>query len=253
MPWNPDQYHRFQKERSAPFDDLLALIRVRPGLQVVDLGCGTGELTARLARSLPGSQVLGIDSSPEMLAQARAQTGPNLRFERCSIEDLEGEWDLIFSHAALHWVEDHPALLPRLVERLRPGGQLAVQMPSNHTHPAQTLILELAGESPYREALGGWARRSPVLGTGSYAELLFAAGTEEIVVFEKVYPHVLEDADAVAEWGAGTVLVPYFERLPPELRERFMQRYRERLKAYWPGSPAFYAFRRTFLAATRPG
>jgi len=252
MPWEPDRYHRFRKERSAPFDDLLALIHVRPGLRVVDLGCGTGELTARLAQHLPGSQVLGIDSSPEMLAQAEAQAVPGLRFALRRIEDLDGEWDLIFSHAALQWVEDHPRLLPRLVAHLRPGGQLAVQMPSNHTHTAQTLILEIAGESPFRAALGGWVRRSPVLSLTAYAELLFEAGAEEIVAFEKIYPHVLEDAHAVAEWGAGTVLVPYFERLPTELREPFMQRYREKLKAHWPGSPVFYAFRRTFLSATRP-
>ena len=61
MPWNPDKYHQFQTQRSAPFDDLLKLVDVRPGLKVVDLGCGTGELTCRLADSLPESEVLGLD------------------------------------------------------------------------------------------------------------------------------------------------------------------------------------------------
>lgn len=252
MPWDPNQYHRFQKERSAPFTDLLDLVRIRPGMKVVDLGCGTGELTRRLADHLPDSQVLGIDSSQEMLERTDGYARPGLRFEMGRIEELEGEWDLIFSHAALHWVEDHEALIPCLMERLRPGGQLAVQMPSNHTHPVQTLIPEIASEEPFREALGGWTRRSPVLGINAYAELLFAQGAEEIVAFEKVFPHVLEDAEALAEFSAGTVLVPYFERLPEELHEPFMERYRQRLRERWPGSPVFYGFKRTFLAALRP-
>jgi trans-aconitate 2-methyltransferase len=253
MPWDPNQYHLFQKERAAPFTDLLDLIRVRPGMQVVDLGCGTGELTRRLAEHLPGSQVLGLDSSKEMLDQAATHARAGLRFQWGRIEALEGEWDLVFSHAALQWVEDHRALIPSLLDRLRPGGQLAAQMPSNHTHPAQTLILEVAGEPPFVEALEGWMRRSPVLSIDAYAELLFASGAQELAVFEKVYPHVLEGADAVAEWGAGTVLVPYYERLPAELHAPFMARYKQRLREHWPEAPVFYGFRRTFLAASWPG
>src|SRR5512147_1524721 len=99
MPWNPDQYHKFQAERSAPFDDLLALVEKRPNLKVVDLGCGTGELTRRLADTLPESDVLGLDNSPQMLARAEAYARPGLRFAAGDIQDLTGTWDLIFSHA----------------------------------------------------------------------------------------------------------------------------------------------------------
>src|SRR2546427_1145903 len=159
MPWDPDRYHKFQSERSAPFVDLLGLVKVREGLEVVDLGCGTGELTKKLADALPGSDVTGIDNSPQMLLRAEAESGartrPGLRFQLASIESLDGEWDLIFSHAALHWVEDHNSLLPRLFRMLRPGGQLAVQMPSNHGHATHVLITEIAGEEPFRGALGG--------------------------------------------------------------------------------------------------
>jgi trans-aconitate 2-methyltransferase len=76
MPWDPERYHQFQKERSAPFDDLFQLVQIRPGLEVIDLGCGTGELTLQLAERLPGSQVLGIDSSPEMLERAARTNTP---------------------------------------------------------------------------------------------------------------------------------------------------------------------------------
>src|SRR5947209_11813782 len=107
MPWDPDRYHLFKRERAAPFEDLLALIRPREGMHVIDLGCGTGELTLRLADALAGSDVVGIDSSPDMLERARELSRPGLRFELGDLQDAGGSWDLIFSHAAIQWVDDH--------------------------------------------------------------------------------------------------------------------------------------------------
>ncbi len=252
MPWNPDLYHKFQNERFAPFDDLVNLIRRREGLRVIDLGCGTGELTSRLAENLPDSETLGIDSSAEMLAQAEKLARTGLRFERQAIEDVAGEWDLVFSHAAIQWVDNHKKLVPRLLKLVAPGGQLAVQLPSNHSHPTHTIIIEIAAEEPFRTALDGWSRKSPVLSISEYAELLYRHGGRELVVFEKAYAHVLDDADALAEWTSGTVLVPYFERLPAALHQSFLEKYRARLRAMWPTSPVFYPFQRTLFSAIRP-
>src|SRR5918911_2384660 len=176
MPWNPKQYHQFQKDRFAPFEDLFQLMKVRAGLRVVDLGCGTGELTGRLADRLPLSDCLGIDSSAEMLRRAREQEREGLRFEQGSIQDVEGEWDLVFSHAAIHWIDNHRSPVPRLLSLVKPGGQLAVQLPSNHTHPTHTLIREIAEQEPFSSALKGWNRASPVLEINEYAELLHASG-----------------------------------------------------------------------------
>jgi trans-aconitate 2-methyltransferase len=251
MPWDPERYEQFKNERYAPFDDLVKLIDVRDRLRVVDLGCGTGELTRRLADLLPNSDVMGIDGSAEMLMKAAEQARPGLCFERRKIEDAVGQWDLIFSNAAIQWVDDHQALVPRLISYLRPEGQLVVQLPSNFSHPTHIIIDEIGGETPFREALDGWSHRWPVLSLEEYAELLYANGGQEITAFEKVYPHVLENADALAEWMSGTALVPYFERLPEGLHEPFMERYRERLRERFPSSPVFFGFRRTLLAATR--
>lgn len=252
MPWNPAQYHKFQAERSAPFDDLLGLVNTRPGLRVVDLGCGTGELTRRLAEALPDSRVLGLDNSPQMLAEAASRAGQGLSFERGDQAGLRGEWDLIFSNAALQWSADHPHLLTHLFNRLAPGGQLAVQVPSNHGHISHRLILETAREQPFRDRLGGFERHSPVMPIEDYARLLFELGAEHVVVFEKVFGHVLENADAVVEWVRGTALVPYLERLGPD-GEAFLESLRAKMRAALPDSPLYYPFKRTFFTARRPG
>ena len=251
MPWDPKQYHKFQAERSAPFFDLLALVEVRPNLKVVDLGCGTGELTRQLADALPDSDVTGIDASPQMLKKAQSFTSLNLHFEQGDQAQLAGEWDLIFSNAALHWSENHPELIPRLYSRLAPGGQIAIQMPSNHNHVSHQVYREVASEEPFRTVLNDFQRYAPVLSIDEYARLLFACGAEDIVVFEKIYAHVLEDADAVVEWISGTALVPYFERLG-ELKESFLDAIRDKMRAALPDTPVFYPFRRTFFSARKP-
>jgi trans-aconitate 2-methyltransferase len=251
MSWNPELYHKFQSERLAPFEDLMNLIVIGHGLRVIDLGCGTGELTRMLADRLPGSEVLGIDSSPEMLEQAKSKEGPGLRFELRPIEEAGGEWDLVFSNAALHWVENHAELIPSLFTLLGPGGQIAVQVPSNHVHETQLLVHEIAKEPPFADALKGWSRKSPVLTINAYAELLYKCGGMNIDVFEKVFPHVMRDTDAIVDWLSGTMLRPYFDRLPGELRGQFVERYRERLRSLYPSDPVFYPFRRILFSAMK--
>jgi trans-aconitate 2-methyltransferase len=253
MPWDPEQYHKFQAERSAPFFDLLALVEIRPNLKVVDLGCGTGELTRRLAATLPESDVTGLDSSSKMLdaAQAASHSSLGLRFEQGDQAQLTGKWDLIFSNAALHWSENHRELIPRLYERLKPWGQIAVQVPSNHNHISHQIYRETAEEEPFRTILNGFQRYAPVLSIDEYARLLFQCGAEGIMVFEKVYAHVLADSDAVVEWISGTALVPYFERLG-EYKEQFVDVLRVKMRAALPETPVFYPFRRTLFSARKP-
>ena len=252
MPWDPERYEQFKTERYQPFENLMGLVNVRDGLSVIDLGCGTGELTSRLAEALPGSNVLGVDSSSEMLTAARKLERDGLRFEQRGIEEVAGSWDLIFSNAAIQWVEEgHDSLIGRLFSQLRPGGQIAVQTPSNFGHDTHTIINEIAASEPFQEGLGGFAWNPHVLTVDVYAALLYASGGTDITCFEKVYPHVLPDADALADWMSGTALVPYMERLPEALREPFMERYRERLRGRFPAEPVFFGFRRILFAATR--
>lgn len=252
MSWNPELYHKFQKERFAPFQDLMKLIVIREGISAIDLGCGTGELTEMVSDLLPGSSVRGIDSSGSMLEKASQKNRQGLNFELCPIEKVEGKWDLIFSNAAVQWVDNHKELIPKLITLLKPGGQLAVQMPANHNHTTQSLMVEVAREEPYISALEGWQRKWPVLSIREYAELLYESGTQEINVFEKIYPHVLEDVDAIVQWLSGTALLPYFERLPKKLHSDFVADYKDRLRDLYPEVPVFFPYQRIFLSARWP-
>jgi trans-aconitate 2-methyltransferase len=118
-----------------PFRDLLKLVKIREGMSVIDLGCGAGEITEKLQKNLPGSKVVGIDTSRDMLQLAKVREKPGLRFKLCSIDEIEGRWDLVFSNSALHWIDNHNDLVATLFSKVKTGGQLVVQVPSNHLHP----------------------------------------------------------------------------------------------------------------------
>ena len=253
--WDPDQYQRFADERSAPFWDLLNLLRPVPGGGVVDLGCGAGELTAELHRALGADETLGVDTSAAMLAKARPLAAGGLRFRQGDIAGFgEGGWDVIFSNAALHWLPDHRALLTRLAGQLAPGGQLAVQMPANNDHPSHRVADELAAEAPFAAALGGYRRDWPVQPPEWYATLLDRLGLTGQHVRLQVYLHRLAGPEEVVEWVRGTLLTDYQRRLPAELFDQFLTRYRERLLDRLDHErPYRYPFKRVLFRAERAG
>jgi trans-aconitate 2-methyltransferase len=247
--WDPDRYGRFREERSAPFRDLLALVERRPGMRVVDLGCGAGELTRLAHEELGARETLGIDSSPAMIARAAEQAGRGVSFEVGDAGAFAGRGlDLVLSNAALHWVPGHDALLPRLAACLGEGGQIAIQVPANEAHPSHAVAREVAAEAPFREALRGHVRISPVLAPEAYAHLLFRSGFASRRVRLEVYGHPLASRDEVAEWVRGSLLTDYEKRLPPGLWGRFLDVYRERLRAALPDDrPFLYTYPRIFL------
>jgi trans-aconitate 2-methyltransferase len=252
-PWNPEQYDKFQREREQPFFDLLDMVRPEPDMRVVDLGCGTGRLTLLLHQRLKPRETVGIDRSARMLESIgrEAALPAGLRFEVGTIESFptnESKYDLIFSNAALHWVDDHEALFRRLADSLARGGQLAVQMPSMFDDPSQTIATGLVADEPYRSASRGWRRLQPVLTPEEYARLLFRLGFDAPAVRLIVYPHVLAGPDAVIEWTKGTVLAEYSRHLPPDLFETFVADYRTRLlERLENAAPFFFPFKRILL------
>ena len=264
-PWSPAQYDRFAAQRQQPFRDLAALVRRRPGMRVVDLGCGSGEMTVWLHRELRAGETLGIDRSEAMLASARARAEEGLTFRRADLKNFEPDQaaDLLFSNAALQWLPDQESQLRRLVSFLAPGGQLAVQVPAMDDHPSHRAAFELAAEEPFASALEGCAWPRSTLAPERYLELLLELGFAEQHVRLQIYPHRLPTTESVVEWVKGTLLLAYQTRLPERLFGQFAAGYRERLLAeLGEREPYLYSYRRILawgqlpsaagLAAVRP-
>jgi trans-aconitate 2-methyltransferase len=268
--WEPDRYHQFRAERSAPFRDLLALVQplgatspTGSPTRLVDLGCGSGELTVEAHRTLGAAASLGVDTSSAMLARAEQLGEPGVGFRLGNLTDLGAQadpdapgWDLVLANASLHWVPDHAEVLAAWREQLRPGGQLAVQVPANPDHPSHTTISEVLGEEPFRSALGGEIPPDPLESVRSperYAEILWELGATQQIVRLGVYGMEMAEWSDVVEWTSGTALVRVRTSLPPELYDEFVHRYRERLGEHLGHrSPYFYAFKRILFWARFP-
>jgi trans-aconitate 2-methyltransferase len=262
--WNADQYRRFAAERSLPFVELLTMIErptePAPVRRVVDLGCGPGELTARLAAELD-ADVLGIDNSPAMLAAAEQHRTNRVAFADGDIAawTADGDVDLVVASASLQWVADHPTVLRRWRDALAPGGQLAVQVPANADSPTHTVAAAVAMCEPYLSAFGA-AGPPPdpvarnVLTPEHYARVLYELGFEHQEVRLRVYPHVLAQSRDAVEWVKGTTLTRFAEVLPAPLYERFLVDYEAALLAeVGESSPFFFPFKRILFVARRPG
>jgi len=252
--WNPSQYAQFARERSQPFHDLLALVKRSENMRVIDLGCGSGELTRHLHEHLGASGTLGIDRSQRMLDGAAPHGDGRLRFQHADIATYEPKekFDLVFSNAALQWVPNPREILARLASWLTDTGQLAIQVPANDDHPTHVVARELATRSPYREALKDWTRQFFVLKPEEYATILNRLGLREQHVRLQVYGHLLPSREHEIEWVKGTLLTDFQRHLPAELFEQFLQEYRrELLPKLEDDRPHFYPFKRILFWARR--
>lgn len=255
MRWNPDRYHQFGGERSRPFHDLLNAVGTRcPDLaprRIVDLGCGSGELTATLAARWPGAEVLGIDSSPEMISRAEAHATADVRFRQSAIEEFtppEG-LDLLVSNAALQWVPEHRQLLDRWMNRLGTGSVIAVQVPGNFAAPSHALMREIAASPEFDGELRGVLRgENPVDEPGDYLTRLADNGFTP-TVWETTYSQLLAGDNPILDWVRGTALRPVFGALSDSRAADFERVYGDAvMKAYPPGRHGtVFGFRRIFF------
>jgi trans-aconitate 2-methyltransferase len=256
--WNPQQYGKYAEERGRPFADLIARVRAVDPATVVDLGCGPGNLTVTLLDRWPHATVHGVDSSAEMVAEARKLANDRLDFE---LGDL-CEWitttppdsvDVIVSNAALHWIPRHLDLLPGLVRTLRPGGWLGIQIPGNADAPLHVILRELAHTPPYAEYAASSSIRQDLPDPVDYVEVLSAEGCL-VDAWETTYNHLLPGENAVLEWVKGTGARPVLQALPEVLRHRFEQEYGARLAEVYPRREfgTLLPFRRVFAVAHKP-
>jgi trans-aconitate 2-methyltransferase len=246
--WDADHYLTYADQRGRPFVELLSRVRADAPAEVVDLGCGPGNLTRLLAQRWPSAAVRGVDSSPEMVEAARRDV-PEVGFEVADLRDWldrEQQVDVLVTNATLQWVPGHLDLLPRLVGAVRPGGWLALQVPGNFGEPSHTIRDDLAATEPYAAHTRGVAVPSSHE-PEAYLRTLAAAGCEPDV-WETTYLHVLTGEDPVFEWVSATGARPTLQALPDDLRPRFEEGFRARLRAAYPddGHGVVLPFRRIF-------
>ncbi len=250
--WDPAQYLKFADHRLRPVIDLMARIPLERPASVYDLGCGPGNATRLLAERWPQAGVTGVDGSAAMLDKARAI--PGITWEQADVAAWRppAPADLIFSNAALHWVDGHETLFPRLLAALRPGGVLAVQMPHQAANPSHQSLFAIARDPAWSAKLAGAVFSNPVLEPAQYYDLL--APQAEIDIWETEYQHVLEGENPVQQWFMGSLLTPVLERLKGAEREAFIRLYGEKVAAAYPrraDGRTLLTMRRLFIVATR--
>jgi trans-aconitate 2-methyltransferase len=253
--WSARQYLKFEDERTRPPRDLLAQVPLQSPRRVVDLGCGPGNSTELLIERFPDAEVIGLDSSPDMLRQARERL-PGRPFVAGNIAtwNPDDRTDLLFANAVFQWVPDHPAVLRRLLERLPQGGVLAVQMPDNTTEPALALMRETAGAGPWAAKLATAAAARDDLPTiGGYYDLL-RPFCSHLDIWHTVYNHVMAGPEGIVEWFKGSALRPFLSPLDDEMRNGFVADFTARIAQAYPSrfdGKVLLRFPRLFILAVR--
>src|SRR5262249_1598895 len=201
----------------------------------VDLGCGPGNSTELLIARYPQAEVVGLDSSPDMLRQARERL-PKCTFTEADLATWQPDagTDLLFANAVFQWVPDHPAVLRRLLEALPPGGVLAVQMPDNTTEPALMAMEEVASTGPWAPALAkANAARNDLPSPGGYYDLPRPC-CSHLDIWHTVYNHVMAGPQGIVEWFKGSALRPFLAPLDAAMRDGFVAEFTARIARAYP-------------------
>ena len=251
--WEPQTYLRYADLRFRAGLDLMARIPANAYRVIYDLGCGTGHLTKILAERFPEATVTGVDSSPEMLAEAQREF-PGIRWQQADIRAWSPDQipDLIFTNAALHWVPDHERLLPRLVGMLREGGVLAMQVPRHFESPSHLELKAMVLGSPWRDRLEPLLLATIPPPEAYWRWLLPHA--RNVDIWESIYLQVLDGPDPVVNFMKGTALRPFLSALPESDGTEFVAEFATRMaRAYPPESSGqtLFPFRRLFLVAQK--
>ncbi len=251
LSWSAGQYLKFEDERTRPARDLLARVPLETASRVVDLGCGPGNSTELLVERYGIDAVSGLDSDDDMLAKARARL-PETSFTKADLAHWrpEGPVDLLYANAVLQWLPGHLDLM----ESLKPGGVLAVQMPDNLGEPSHVAMEETGADGPWSPAFaGGRIRRARLPAPAEYLQRLQGLSAS-VDVWHTVYYHPMADAQAIVDWVEGTGLRPYLAAVAPEERDAFRAAYLERIdRAYPPMADGrrLLAFPRLFVVAVK--
>ncbi|MEP7060771.1 MAG: methyltransferase domain-containing protein [Betaproteobacteria bacterium] len=260
MSWNPQQYLKYESQRMRPAIDLIARIPLAAPSTIVDLGCGAGNVARVLADRFPGATLDCVDGDAAMLARAREATAADPRFQWTQA-DLAA-WqppyavDLVFSNAALHWLDDHAHLFPALLSKLAPHGVLAVQMPDNFGAASHRALFDAARDPRWRDRVAPLVRPHPVAPLERYHEWL-QPHAHKLDLWRTTYVQPLAStADAehpVVAWMRGAALTPFIATLGDDA-DAFIADFAARVDAAYPkmtDGSVLFPFARVFIVAQR--
>lgn len=251
--WSASQYLKFEDERTRPARDLLAQVSVANPRRVVDIGCGPGNSTELLAARWPEAKLSAFDPSPDMIEKARKRL-PGVVFAQANAESWAPDEpvDVIFANAVFQWVPDHTTVLKRMMQFLKPGGVLAIQMPDNRRETSHRAMDEAAIGLPFSAKLDG-AGRDVLPSPGAYYDLL-SGDASRVDIWHTIYHHALADAEAIVEWVKGTGLRPYLDRLDADEQAAYLAAYTTLIAAAYPpqrDGKSLLRFPRIFIVAQR--
>jgi trans-aconitate 2-methyltransferase len=251
--WSANQYLKFEDQRTRPASDLAAQIPLQEPRKVYDLGCGPGNSTETLMRRFPKAECIGVDSSPDMLQQARKRL-PQGTFIEADLKTWmpPTDADVFYSNATFQWIPDHIPVLQRLLKALPEGGALAVQMPDNVNEPSHVSMRETAADGPWAATLKDTPREL-LPAVGVYYDAL-RPHCRYVDIWHTHYEHPLDGAAAIADWFKGTALRPFLDPLPEAQRADFLAAYTARLTKAYPAQcdgKSLLRFPRLFLMAVR--
>lgn len=253
--WNAALYMKFGDARTQPASDLAARIPLDTPEKIIDIGCGTGNSTAVLARRFPQADILGVDCSEEMIAAAK-KAHPALAFAlldaQSELSRLRTEYNVVFSNACIQWIPDHTNLLPKMFSLLRPGGVMALQVPANGSAPLYRAIEEEAASGKWAFSHAAHETNGSLL-PGEYFNILSGL-TDDFSIWETVYYHRMPSHSALLDWVRATRLRPYLAALSASEGAAFERAILERIVPVYPvqtNGEIIFRFRRLFLMAAK--
>ena len=259
MKWDPQQYHRYADLRLRPALELFNRISLESPAVVHDIGTGGGEIARLMEQRWPQARVIASDSSPEMLDSAKESTPEEsaIEWKLIDLNDWtpQAEFDVIYGNAVLHWLPDHAELFPRVIAGLRPGGELAIQMPLSWYQPSHEAIRDTLASMGTAEAdsLAEYMSVPNVALPTAYYEML-QPSVSDLDIWTTEYQQVMAGADPVLEFVKGSILRPVFTQLPEADAAEFTERLQRRLRTDYPpqaDGSTLLPFRRIFIVARR--
>ncbi len=253
--WNPEQYLKFDRERTQPSVDLVARISRQNASRIADIGCGPGNSTQVLHQNWPESEIIGIDNSPAMIDKAMKDY-PNQKWLLADAgkDELPGKFDLIFSNATIQWIPDHEKLFERFYNHLNNGGILAVQIPLFYQMPLSDAILKVA-ELPQWQFLSKNVKNLLTIHDAPFYYDCLASQFSGVDLWITDYVHVMPSQRLILEMIRTTGMKPYLERIEKEVQKlEFERMVLDEIMQVYPSQKngnVLFPFRRLFFVAQK--